>query len=67
MAFRSIGGTDLHVVRKHDWMSRKDSKMSTNVESYETDPTRDMEKSTGEIDLLFKEINTSKEIAVERP
>ncbi|KAF2439608.1 hypothetical protein P171DRAFT_422241 [Karstenula rhodostoma CBS 690.94] len=59
MAFRSIGGTDFNVV-KRDSMSRKDSKMSTNVESRETDPTSDIEKSTGQIDVMFKEINISK-------
>lgn len=62
MAFRSIGGTDFKVVLKRESRSRKDSKMSTHVESSEIDRSRDVDGSTQEVDATFKEMGLSKEM-----
>ncbi|KAJ4298917.1 hypothetical protein N0V90_004160 [Kalmusia sp. IMI 367209] len=60
MAFQSIGGTDFRAVCKRESMSRKDSKMSTNVDAREIDGG-----SSREIDSTSKEIELSKEVEVE--
>ncbi|KAK3214683.1 hypothetical protein GRF29_19g960865 [Pseudopithomyces chartarum] len=64
MAFQSIGGTDFRVRSKRNSMSRKDSKMSTNVESYEVDEAHeDLKPATTY--AASKEISLSKDIDVE--
>lgn len=65
IAFQSIGGTDLRVPSKRDSMSRKDSKMSTNVESHEADEMNQYPNSIEILDVSSKEISISKNLDVD--
>jgi hypothetical protein len=67
MALCSIGGTDYQVASKRDSISRKDSKMSTTVDSCEVDIVRDVDALTKEMNSPFKNIDVSTEMKVERP
>ena len=45
IACQSIGGTDFRAISKRESMSRKDSKMSTNIETHEVDEVDTEEES----------------------
>ncbi|KAF1972736.1 hypothetical protein BU23DRAFT_599493 [Bimuria novae-zelandiae CBS 107.79] len=65
MAFQSIGGTDFRVLAKRESMTRKDSKMSTNIETHEVDDKKENVRPFMRNDPFVKEIEVLKEVHVQ--